>query len=60
MTMVANRRVYDKVLDEVKRLVMGYRVSLTRKLKDTKGFSSGNVAIDTMLEGMEYFLVRIV
>jgi len=40
-------------------LVAGYRISLTRKLKDTKGFSSGTTAIDTLLDGIEYIRAQL-
>ena len=55
-TALANRRVFDKVWEEVQRLVAGYRFTLTRKLKETKGFGNGGPTIDSMLEGIEYFL----
>jgi hypothetical protein len=48
--------VFDKVWEEVRRLVAGYRNSLTRKLKDTKGFGNGNQSIDVLLDGIEYIL----
>jgi hypothetical protein len=51
---LANRRVFDKVWEEVQRLVAGYRNTLTRKLKDTKGFGSDSQSIDTLLDGIEY------
>jgi hypothetical protein len=53
-TALANRRVFDKVWDEVQRLVAGYRNQLTRKLKDSKGIGNANQNIDSMLEGIEY------
>ena len=49
-TVLANRRVFDKVWEEVQRLVAGYRMSLIRKLKDSKGVGS----IDAILDGVEY------
>jgi len=51
-TAMANRRVFDKVWEEVQRLVEGHRISLTRKLKDSKGI--GNQNIDSTLESIEY------
>ena len=50
---MANRRVFDKVWEEVQRLVAGYRFTLTRKLKDTKGFGNGGPTIDSTLDGIE-------
>ena len=46
--------MFDKVSEEVHRLISGYRASLLRKLKDTKGFGSGSQNIDSVLEGIEY------
>jgi len=46
--------VFDKVSEEVRRLISGYRASLMRKLKDTKGFGGQN--IDSVLEGIEYVI----
>lgn len=51
-TTMANRRVFDKVWEEVQRLVADYRISLTRKLKEIKGI--GNQNIDSTLESIEY------
>lgn len=53
-TAFANRRVFDKVWEEVQRIVTGYRISLTRKLKDAKGFGNAGQSVDTMLQGIEY------
>ena len=53
-TALANRRVFDKVWEEVQRLVAGYRISITRKLKDSKGIGNGNQSIDSFLETIEY------
>ena len=53
-TAIANRRVFDKVWEEVQRLVAAYRLSLTRKLKDIKGIGSTPQTIDTILDGIEY------
>jgi hypothetical protein len=53
-TALANRRVFDKVWEEVQRLVAGYRISITRKLKDVKGIASTPQTIDTILDGIEY------
>ena len=50
---MANRRVFDKVWEEVQRLVAGYRLSLTRKLKDVKGIGSAPQTIDIILDGIE-------
>jgi hypothetical protein len=50
---MANRRVFDKVWEEVQRLVATYRLIVTRKLKDIKGISSNPQAIDTILDGVE-------
>jgi len=50
---MANRRVFDKVWEEVQRLVAGYRTSLMRKLKDLKGFGTNSGAIDKLLDGVE-------
>jgi exocyst complex component 2 len=51
---LANRRVFDKVWEEVQRLVAGYRNYLMRKLKESKGFGNANPKIDALLEGIEY------
>jgi hypothetical protein len=51
---MANRRVFDKVWEEVQRLVATYRLTVARKLKDIKGISSNPQAIDTILDGEEY------
>lgn len=53
-TAAANRRVFDKVSEEVQRLVAGYRNQLIRKLKDSKGIGNANQNIDSVLEGIEY------
>ena len=54
-TALANRRVFDKVWEEVQRLVAGYRTQVTRKLKDSKGIvGNPNQGIDSMLDGIEY------
>ena len=53
-TALANRRVFDKVWEEVQRLVAGYRNQLIRKLKDSKGVGTANQNIDFMLDGIEY------
>lgn len=54
-TALANRRVFDKVWEEVQRLVAGYRISLTRKLKDAKGIGNApGQTTDSILEGIEY------
>ena len=50
ITALANRRVFDKVWEEVQRLVAGYRVSLTRKLKDSKVIGQ---SIESILDGIE-------
>jgi hypothetical protein len=50
---LANRRVFDKVWEEVQRIVAGYRISITRKLKDSKGIGIGNQSIDSFLERIE-------
>jgi hypothetical protein len=53
-TALANRRVFDKVWEEVQRLVAVYRTSIIRKLKDSKAVGGSGTSIDSMLDGIEF------